>query len=380
MLNLLHMTRWLWTVLVIAGFLSCREQPKVSHSFYHWKTGPEFRNRDSSEERQLQKLGLDHIYVHYLDVDWSENLGIPVPRTQLSPNSLLYLHDLEYTPVVFITNRTFQRISDEWCDSLAVKLAKRVDELTASIETRFEHQFIFEVVDLPYDSTYQQKVDSIREDYRLERSKLLREIQIDCDWTAGTKELYFRFLRRFKELHPDKTISATIRMYPYKYPDKTGVPPVDRGMLMCYNLGDIRSVSTYNSVFDYETFTQYLTDKEYPIELDVALPLFGWYAWFRGREFKGIIYEREGIPMEQVPALAPEKGNRWKVRRDTVLQDRYLRAGDVLRREFPDPRDLLRARSLLEEQLGSFRRLALFHWDYHKVKEHELLIQDLFGQ
>ena len=62
-----------------------------------------------------------------------------------------------------------------------------------------------------------------------------QEIQIDCDWTKSTKDKYFYLLKKIKELSK-KEISCTLRLYPYKYPEIMGVPPVDKAMLMCYNL------------------------------------------------------------------------------------------------------------------------------------------------
>lgn len=43
----------------------------------------------------------------------------------------------------------------------------------------------------------------------------VKEIQIDCDWTASTQEAYFEFLHYLKEKAKDKQIqlSATIRLH-----------------------------------------------------------------------------------------------------------------------------------------------------------------------
>ena len=66
----------------------------------------------------------------------------------------------------------------------------------------------------------------------------VKEIQIDCDWTASTQEAYFEFLHYLKEKAKDKQIqlSATIRLHQLSMTP----PPVDRGILMMYNTGDVK--------------------------------------------------------------------------------------------------------------------------------------------
>ena len=69
----------------------------------------------------------------------------------------------------------------------------------------------------------------------------VKEIQIDCDWTASTQEAYFEFLHYLKEKAKDKQIqlSATIRLHQLSMTP----PPVDRGILMMYNTGDVKQLS-----------------------------------------------------------------------------------------------------------------------------------------
>jgi len=70
--------------LFFSLFLLCachRENAAAEHSFYYWKTTID---NDTAAERKIAQLGIDHFYIHYMDVDWSENLGIPVPQGSLS--------------------------------------------------------------------------------------------------------------------------------------------------------------------------------------------------------------------------------------------------------------------------------------------------------
>ncbi|HMC85958.1 MAG TPA: hypothetical protein VKI61_10545 [Chitinophagaceae bacterium] len=86
-------------------------------------------------------------------------------------------------------------MSNDWCDSLAHKIRNKIIYFTNRLEQ--------------VNPGVNNKID---------------EIQIDCDRTNQNHEKYFQFLKIFKQLYPDKIISATIRLYPYKYFDKTGIP------------------------------------------------------------------------------------------------------------------------------------------------------------
>jgi len=62
------------------------------------------------------------------------------------------------------------------------------------------------------------------------------EVQIDCDWTGSTKAVYFELLELLQKRFD---LSVTIRLHQLKYQNKTGIPPVEKGVLMVYNVGDL---------------------------------------------------------------------------------------------------------------------------------------------
>src|SRR6185295_19004173 len=117
------------------------------------------------------------------------------------------------------------------------------------------------------------------------------EIQIECDWNASTRESYFLLLRTIRaQLHAGKILSGTIRLHQIKYRAQTGVPPLDRGVLMFYGMGDPASPGEKNSILDLDTarkYTAYL--KNYPLFLDAALPVYQWGILFHEDHFRGII-------------------------------------------------------------------------------------------
>ncbi len=361
-----------YLILLLSMYLlACHNPQKAEHSFYYWKTT--FEEGNEGDTMLINSLGIQHFYIRYLDVDWSENLNMPVPVGQLG--NIYYqvarpYISTNYTPVIFITNRTFQQISDAWCDTLAIRLKEKTDQITGELEKTMEDY-------ATWSGNYSQS-DSLRNVIRQQRKNRVNEIQIDCDWTAKTRDKYFLFLRRLKQQIPDKKISATIRLYPYKYHQQTGVPPVDKGLLMCYNLSDIKNTATRNSVFDVDELKKYLTIKDYPLPLDIALPVFGWQAWFRGNSFKGILYFQNNALENNTAVFKKTSGNTVQVLQDYVLSNNYLRQGDVLRNEFPDEEELTKAADLLRDEFPKAGRIAFYYWNTQNVNRYEKTIRKIY--
>ncbi|WP_449399704.1 hypothetical protein [Chryseobacterium wanjuense] len=59
--------------------------------------------------------------------------------------------------------------------------------------------------------------------------KTSNEIQIDCDWTAGIRDDYFKFLKELKKVS-GKEITCTLRLHQVKDKNLTGIPPVEKSI------------------------------------------------------------------------------------------------------------------------------------------------------
>jgi hypothetical protein len=226
---------------------------QVGISFYHWKS--EF----NPSEEELQKLKACHtnrIYLHLFDVDKPPGTSEAVPKAKLKLSKSIP-SELQIIPVVYITNRTFEKAT-----------SSELQTLTQHI-SNLSHRLLGE--------QFQQTI----------------EFQIDCDWTLETKDAYFEFLRYLAQsLGDNLPLSATIRLHQVKYHLKTGIPPVSRGMLMFYNMGNVKVYSSKNSIYDYQTAAPYLEKlSSYPLPLDYALPLFSWKIHYRLGNIKAIISE-----------------------------------------------------------------------------------------
>ena len=315
-------------ILVLLGCGQSRKSEDVRPAFYFWKTRYALSGADSSI---LQKTNAHKLYLRFCDVDWSGAEQKILPRAPLDfvqpPDT-----SLRYVPVVFITARTLAHLPD----STAVQaLAKNIAQLVSAM----------------------CKGASIRP----------AEVQLDCDWTATKQEVYFALLRALKR-QPSlekKTLTATIRLHQLKYVAKSGVPPVDRGMLMCYNMGNTRKPGPHNSILDVEEAEEYLANVDaYPLPLDLALPLFRWCVLFRDEKLVGILRDVQPQEVAQESFLKKEKGPLYRCSIDTQWHGYVLKRDDVVRTEIVEAADIRRiARYASRRIRNKALSVALYHLD-----------------
>lgn len=194
----------------------------------------------------------------------------------------------------------------------------------------------------------------------------LAEVQIDCDWTPSLRDKYFSFLSAFRQMLPAScALSATIRLHQVKWAERTGIPPVDRGMLMVYNTGDVRTPTTRNSILETEVLRQYLSGFDtYPLPLDVVWPLFEWGVVFRDGRFVRLISPLSDTDLRDTTRFAQAEDHRFAVRQSTYLKGHYLYAGDTIRLEaVPFDTLLLAARLLHRAMPRPPARVAFYHLD-----------------
>ncbi len=160
-------------------------------------------------------------------------------------------------------------------------------------------------------------------------------------------------------------LSATIRLHQIKYFQKTGVPPVQRGMLMYYNMGEVQNVNAINSILDNQVGRQYLANlRDYPLPLDVALPLFQWGVLFRNNRMIKLINQLEVGDLSDIQRFAKKGENTWKVVKSTYLNGYYLYKNDLIRLEKVQLEQLAEAALLLQSKLRrADRNVVFYHLD-----------------
>ncbi|AWH86661.1 hypothetical protein HYN59_16785 [Flavobacterium album] len=196
----------------------------------------------------------------------------------------------------------------------------------------------------------------------------IAEYQMDCDWTPSTKDNYFYFLKKLKALSKKK-ISCTLRLYPYKYPDKMGIPPVDSAMLMCYNLIHPLEDKKKNTILDVDELKSYLdTGEKYPLHLDIALPVYSWAQLYQNNKFRAIMYSN---PMTE-GGFRKKEGLWYEAVRDTMVDDIWIRKGDLVKQETVTKEALQEVISIIKKKvpLGETITVSLFHLDAEQLKNY----------
>ena len=307
-------------------FLGCRKQSRsVSTSFYHWKTDFHLTN---FEKNYCNQLKINKLYVRLFDVDWDDASHFPKPIAIIDT---LEKTDWEIIPTIFITNKTFTQLADNQVDTLV--------------------ELIFDKILL--------KIEGYTEEGNF------NEIQIDCDWTATTRDRFFSFLKKLK-IVSKKKISATIRLHQVKFKEKTGIPPVDAGVLMAYNMGNLEDVKTQNSILDIEILKSYMSKlKNYPLKLDVALPIFSWGVVVRDGEVVKLINNLTKNELQYPPQYFIEKKeNHFEVLKNTYLKGFYLYKDDEIRIENTDSRqvDILeKAADIIAQNINNQQLTIIFY-------------------
>jgi len=280
-----------WSILFLLVLVAACRHHKKPLSFYYWKT--QF-TLNGYEKSVLNDHGVKALYVRYFDVDCKPAQDQPLPISPIHLDSSI--RSYRVIPVIFIKNRTFERLPTA---ALPV-LAKNVYTLVAQINQS------------------QQLAP--------------QEIQFDCDWTERTRDNFFQFIQQYRALTA-QTISATIRLHQVKYKERTGVPPVDYGVLMYYNMGAINGDNT-NSIYERSTANRYNAYiKTYPLLLDVALPLFSWGLTIRDGKVVELLNKINFAQFENDSNFIKVSSDRYQAKHACFKAGYYFKEKDEIKQE-----------------------------------------------
>ncbi len=264
------------------------EKQPAANAVYHWKTTFAL---DSVECRFLRQHNIRRLYVHMFDVAVEE--GYHKNTTEIVPIATTRFKGpvpatVEVVPVVYIT----------------------IDALREMCNHEIWHA--------------QDIVDRVLAMCSYNGCGEINEVQVDCDWTASTKQGYMMLCREIKNLLGKKGIklSITIRLHQLKETP----PDADKGVLMLYNTGALKNFETQNSILDIDDVKPYLAETiKYPIPLDYAYPTFGWGVKFKAKKFSRIVTNPDAESLD---------------------------ANETIRRERPSVDEILAVKSLVEKRLG----------------------------
>ena len=320
-------------VFVFCLFLGCSNKiEKVEKSFYYWKSN---NSQLSEKERAtMENLHVNTLYVKFFEVDHDENFGdFPMSKT-----SLRYFGEATLTivPTVYIKNEVFKNTNKKRMDTLA-------DNINFLINKYVKDNF--------------------------GRANPVTEFQMDCDWTLSTKDNYFYFLKKLKQISK-KEISCTLRLYPYKYPEKMGIPPVDKATLMCYNLINPLGDHSKNSILDVNELGLYLNKKrKYPVHLDIALPTYSWMQVYQNNKFSKVIYNNDKEILKSLKEIKPMW---YEVTKDQIVDDFYLRIGDKIKYENLSTEKINKAIEVIKKNVvfDPETTISLFHLDEEQLSKY----------
>ena len=302
------------------------------NSIYHWKT---VFDLNEDETAFLKAHSVRKMYVRFFDVDVETSpmnatySAIPIGTTAFkSPKPI----DIEIVPTVFITVK-----------SLISTQETGIKELASKIYTRIRNMADYNDMG-PF-----------------------REIQLDCDWTNSTQDLFYSLCEKMAHLaHADSVlVSSTIRLHQLKMDP----PPVDQGVLMVYNTGALRETGTKNSILDYDDVKIYLSGRSihYDLPLDFAFPTYGWGVMFRNGAYNGILHK---IDYSDETRYKKGKEGTFIVKKDHVLEGRFLLEGDVIRMEYPTADEVKRVAELVISSVqDSTHSVILYHLDSSNLRK-----------
>lgn len=339
-----HSVLKLATVLICFSFFSCKKNIS-EFSFYYWKTKFEI---SPTEKSMLADLKCKTIYTRFFDVDIDEEAREPFPVGIINGLDSIS-QNINIIPVVFITNRTFLNSGKTDISKLAQNIIK--------------------------------EINALKDNYS--------ELQFDCDWSGKTKENYFSFLQEIRKLiSKNVKLTCTIRLHQVKYAFKSGIPPVDRGTLMFYNMGNVHDQNEVNSIYDQKNAKKYTGFiKGYKLPLDAALPVFAWYVHYRNDALIGLISEKDmpiindtniflrfkNSSIENGDREIDSKNNaKFKVITDHLANGIFYKTNDVLKLETLNDQQLIEAAELLNTNLKEEdRRIIFFAFDEDNIKKYD---------
>lgn len=289
--------RTIGLIVVVWVMAGCEwQQPVTTVSFYYWKTN---YAPSRTEKQALSDLGAKRLFVRIMDIDTQGPQGEAVPVSAIQFDEPLP-DTVAIVPVVYVVNKVLDGMTTQQRDRLAEQLTHYVQaKVKQAGKTGFD------------------------------------ELQIDCDWTKSTRDAYFGLLAAIRTQLPDSVrLTATLRLHQVRNRRSAGVPPVDRVLLMCYNMGNLRKPGNHNSIMDLAEMELYLKDflHEYPLPVDMALPLFSWSVVFRNGEYAGISKRLDPRLLTDTTVFSrKDRSSLYRLKKP--LPEAGLRQGDVVRRE-----------------------------------------------
>lgn len=322
-------------IFILILFTGCKRNPDSSErAFYFWKTRYLIR---PYEAHFLKELKIRKLYLRFFDVGWNDIQQLPEPVAEISfadrPDSALHI-----IPVVYITTKALEKARTDSMPVLALHIYRKVATIASQQAISFS------------------------------------ELQLDCDWTEKTRCNYFLLIQCLKKSlrQVNKSISVTIRLHQIKYAGLTGIPDADRGMLLFYNMGNVKNKSDINSIYNETDANRYVEyTGQYSLPLDMALPVFYWAVHIRGEQVIGLMNKIAKSELN-LPNFTSLGDDRFRLETSFYFRGEYLMKGDLLKLEEVSANTLVSAAKKAACSLKAEKRtVALFDLDSVTISRYE---------
>lgn len=388
--------------------LACSRPRDTSRGFYFWK---QRYQPDSSSLHALKTLATQKLYVKMFDVTRDPATGKPIPVAKLDQRSS-FPQNVQIIPTVFIVNDVWQQADPGILARQVASLLEQLcsssnsgtmepDRRSPSLQTIHNPMSVSNTGNVPKpasgnrssqtppsgagndsmpasDNTSESTTPDAQPGTENNPVPTIPEIQIDCDWTRTTKETYFAFLEalRLQPFLKDKQLSVTIRLHQVKYLAGSGVPPADKGLLMCYNMGNLRKYGDHNSILNMDDIKAYTARDRighYPLSLDLALPIFEWSVLFRRQTYAGLLRNLDAADLANSRIFRKDGTQLYTIIKDTLVKGYPLRAGEEIRHETCSPALLKKAARYLSNQRQDYDPvIVLYHLDANTLQRYDL--------
>ncbi len=251
-----------------------REKLEPTNAIYHWKG---VYNPTAEERAFMESHAIGRLYIRLFDIAAEYNTieqfmeAVPIATTRFDA---AVPYDVEVIPVTYITVEGLRQMEN----SEAYYAGVIVERMMAM-------------------ASYNELGD-------------IKEIQYDCDWTESTRHIFFALCEHTCAILHERgmKLSVTVRLHQMR----EKAPMADRGVLMLYNTGNLRSANTENSILDIDDIAPYLKARNYPFPLDYAYPTFGWGVVFNEGRFSHLVTNYDTVELGQ--------GETMRVERPTVAE------------------------------------------------------------
>jgi len=297
-----------------------------TNAIYFWKSWVDLSD---AEQRFLSENNVGKVYLRFFDIRDDFYHGA-VPDADVNVNRSDFPEGTEIVPCVFITLEAIEGIEGREKE-FARKIYYRINAKCKNGDISFN------------------------------------EIQLDCDWTESTRDTYFGLCSELKALTSAnrKKLSSTIRLHQLSQPN----PNVDKGVLMVYNVGELKNPKETNSILRSDIVKKYLANAPaYKLPLDVAYPVFSWGVVFNGTEFRRLT--RIDNNPDSIAELTKIHDNIYALQ-SNISDAVSLDYRQTVRYEMASFDELMKTKTLVESYLGyKPQNTILYHLDERQLKKY----------